>query len=162
MNRTSPLPLPTAFLLRDAVSDDAPALAAILRGWIESTPWFPNLPAPQADVSFLGHKIASETVRVAEDAATGAVLGFLSREGDYVSCLYVDGAAQNRGVGRALIQEAQTACDRLSLWTFQANDQARAFYDAMGFAQVQCTDGSDNEEKLPDVEFLWQRDGSAQ
>jgi putative acetyltransferase len=48
--------------------------------------------------------------------------------------------------------------DRLSLWTFQANEGARRFYAREGFAEVRMTEG-DNEEGLPDVLLEWVRDG---
>ena len=45
--------------------------------------------------------------------------------------------------------------DRLFLWTFVANQKARAFYRREGFREVEQTEG-DNEEGLPDVRLTWE------
>ena len=43
----------------------------------------------------------------------------------------------------------------LGLWTFQVNKPAHRFYERHGFAVVRYTDGSDNEEREPDVRYEW-------
>jgi hypothetical protein len=43
------------------------------------------------------------------------------------------------------------------LWTFQRNAPARRFYEKEGFVAVRETDGSGNEEREPDVLYLWKR-----
>jgi hypothetical protein len=43
------------------------------------------------------------------------------------------------------------------LWTFQRNALARRFYEKEGFVAVRETDGSGNEEREPDVLYLWKR-----
>jgi GNAT superfamily N-acetyltransferase len=65
--------------------------------------------------------------------------------------------AQGRGLGTALLRVAQNTFDRLQLWTFQRNLQARRFYEAKGFTLVQETDGAHNEEKEPDALYRWTR-----
>ena len=64
--------------------------------------------------------------------------------------------ARRQGHGRALLDHAKARADRLSLWTFEANREALAFYAAQGFAETARTDG-DNEEGLPDVRLEWRR-----
>ncbi len=75
----------------------------------------------------------------------------------WIDQLYVLPTAQRRGVGKDLLQVAQNAFGRLQLWTFQRNAPARRFYEARGFALIQQTDGARNEEKEPDVLYLWTR-----
>ena len=41
----------------------------------------------------------------------------------------------------------------LRLYTFQSNEGARRFYERHGFAAVAFGDGSDNEEREPDVRY---------
>ena len=41
------------------------------------------------------------------------------------------------------------------LWTFQDNARARRFYEARGFVAEEFTDGAGNEEKTPDVRYVW-------
>jgi hypothetical protein len=43
----------------------------------------------------------------------------------------------------------------LELWTFQANQGARRFYERHGFEAIELTDGSGNEERTPDVRYAW-------
>jgi GNAT superfamily N-acetyltransferase len=84
--------------------------------------------------------------------APAAILGE-----DWIDQLYVLPEAQGRGLGTALLQVAQNAFDRLQLWTFQRNVQARRRYEARGFALIRQTDGAHNEEKEPDALYLWTR-----
>ncbi len=43
------------------------------------------------------------------------------------------------------------------LWTFQTNLPARRFYERHGFIAVRWTDGASNEERAPDVRYVWGR-----
>ncbi|MEO1312775.1 MAG: GNAT family N-acetyltransferase [Pseudomonadota bacterium] len=139
--------------LRRARPKDAATCAAILREWIDETPWFPTLHPPSADVRFLEKKIPQMTV--SGDPARG----FIAVEDDYVSCLYVGRAHRQDGLGRALLEDAMARNTSLRLWTFQANTGAQRFYLRAGFTEAQRTDGADNEEKLPDIEYVWHAGG---
>ena len=141
--------------LRPGTDADADALAAILREWIDETPWFRSPHPPASDPLFTLRKIRDGVVTVAD---TGQPAGFLALEDSYISCLYVATQARGAGLGRALLDHAKSQRPALSLWTFQANDRARAFYRREGFRETQHTDGSENEEGLPDVELRWERD----
>ena len=144
---------PFRLRLRPACPGDAPACAAILRQWVDETPWSATPHPPQADTPFVALKIDAGAVTVAE--RRGRVAGFLALEGDYVACLYIDGAHRGRGLGHRLLKRAKRQRARLSLWTFQANAAARRFYEREGFVEHQRTDGHDNDEGLPDVEYVW-------
>ena len=96
----------------------------------------------------LGRRAAAETV------------GIVAFRRDWIDQLYVLPKAQRSGIGTALLGIAQQSCDRLSLWTFQRNTQARRFYEARGFRLVRETDGAGNDEKEPDALYLWTREGS--
>lgn len=138
--------------LSDATPEDAPALAAILREWIDATDWMPKVHGPDEDEGFLRHLIATRVVRVA--TLDGAPAGFLARQGGEVDALYVAARHRGRGIGAALIDEAKGE-GALTLWTFQANTRAIAFYRRQGFTEGQRTDGSRNEERLPDLRLDW-------
>jgi hypothetical protein len=43
----------------------------------------------------------------------------------------------------------------LQLWTFASNLAARHFYEQRGFTATEQTDGADNEERAPDVHYVW-------
>lgn len=62
-------------------------------------------------------------------------------------------------MGRLLLERARRDVDTLELWAFQRNEGACRFYEAHGFVAVRFTDGADNEEREPDVRFVWQRSG---
>lgn len=142
--------------LRPAQPGDAAACAAILREWIEETPWFPRLQPPAADIRFIAAKVAANQVIV----AGARPRGFLALEGSYISCLYVARAYRSAGMGAALLDYAKTQAGELRLWTFQANTRAQAFYLREGFVEGSRTEG-DNEEELPDVEFVWTAGGTS-
>jgi hypothetical protein len=45
----------------------------------------------------------------------------------------------------------------LQLWCLQANARAQRFYEARGSHAIRFTDGADNEERMPDVRYRWDR-----
>lgn len=90
-------------------------------------------------------------------AADGpAVVGMLVLAPGRVEQLYVAPDRLGEGIGRRLLDLAKArAAGPLELWTFQANDRARRFYERNGFLAVEATDGSGNEEREPDVRYRW-------
>ena len=73
-----------------------------------------------------------------------------------VEHLYVRPDAQRVGIGAALLEAAKARRPAgLRLWVFQRNHGARAFYARHGFAEMELTDGADNEEREPDVLLAW-------
>jgi ribosomal protein S18 acetylase RimI-like enzyme len=62
-----------------------------------------------------------------------------SREGQgEISALYVDPSRWRAGVGRALMDEAlvrlrAAGCEEVTLWCFEDNARALAFYTKLGF-----------------------------
>jgi GNAT superfamily N-acetyltransferase len=139
--------------LRPAAPEDASALAGILGDWVRETGWMPVLHSREEDLGFLGHLIATTDVTLAED---GPPLGFLALDGEEVRALYLAPAARGRGIGRALLDRAKAARPRLSLWVFEANPRAVAFYGREGFRVAERTSGAGNEEGLPDLRMVWE------
>ena len=88
------------------------------------------------------------------------VLGFAACDGEELDALYVAEAARRQGVGTALLERLKAKRDRLTLWTFQANEGAQRFYRREGFAEVERTNGTRNDEQLPDVRYVWHREDS--
>ncbi len=140
--------------IRAATPEDARATGAILTEFVETTPWMPRLHSADEDRGFCATMIERGWVRVIED---GGVVGFIARNEAEVNALYVAQSFRGRGVGTALLRNAQAARDDLSLWTFQDNLGARRFYAAHGFHEVSRTDGQQTDEKLPDVQLEWRR-----
>ena len=102
--------------------------------------------------------LPNDEVWVAE--ADGAVLGFLAlhrdAEGDWVSQLYLRPGRWRQGIGTALLEHAKALRPGgLLLWCFQVNARGRAFYERHGFRVARMTDGADNEEREPDILYVW-------
>ena len=142
-------------MIRTATEADAQAIAAILGGWCRDTAWMPKLHSAADDLGFARHLITTGVTRV---VATPDVLGFLARKDGEISALYLAPAARGMGHGAALLAEAKSACPELVLYTFQANTAARRFYAREGFVETARSDGSDNDERLPDVRLCWQKE----
>jgi GNAT superfamily N-acetyltransferase len=86
----------------------------------------------------------------------GSVVGFsaVSARGDctFVEHMYVSPQEVGHGIGTALLRHILAVAEPpIRLYTFQANSRARAFYERFGFVPVRFGDGSDNEERCPDV-----------
>ena len=99
--------------------------------------------------------VPEREVWLAEDAE-GRPLGVLVLDGDWVDQLYVEPASTGMGLGSRLIQLAKSRRpDGLQLWTFVSNTAAQRFYLRHGFVVAEITDGSGNEERAPDIRFVW-------
>ena len=94
--------------------------------------------------------------RVTVALVAGTVVGVLalSTKGEttWVDQLYIHPAHVGQGIGSALLAFAVAAAPAsVRLYTFQQNNRARRFYERKGFVAIQFTDGSNNEEKCPDI-----------
>jgi GNAT superfamily N-acetyltransferase len=148
MNRTT---------VRPATPGDAARVAELHLGARRSAmPWLAQ-PHPDEEVRAWVRSVLvpSGTVTVAE--LDGHVVGFVAAGDGWLEHLYVDPAAQGRGVGSLLFAQAQAALPLgFDLWAFQRNVRALAFYASRGCVEVERTDGSTNEEREPDVRLRWQ------
>ena len=91
------------------------------------------------------------------------VVGVLALAPGWVEQLYVHPRAQGRGIGSALLDVAKARNPAgLQLWTFQVNVGARRFYARHGFVEAEHTDGANNEEREPDIRFVWDGAGRGQ
>lgn len=86
----------------------------------------------------------------------GQVLGLLVLNGPELKQLYLEPDWRGRGLGDRFIALAKAQRPAgLSLWTFQVNAAARRFYERHDFCEAEQTDGSRNDEREPDVHYLW-------
>lgn len=145
-----------AFCISDASEGDCKALASILGGWVREMAWLPVLHSPEEDEAFVARLIRSHLVRVARDSA-GMPIGFLARRHGDIAAFCVRTDWRGKGIGQALMAEVKAAEDRIAIWTFAANTSALNFYARQGFGEVERTDGSGNEEGLPDIRMIWRR-----
>jgi GNAT superfamily N-acetyltransferase len=149
---------PTELLLRPAVAEDGPAIAALYTATrVAAVPQMP--PAVHTAAEDVAHFSAlivdgEHEAWIAEQ--DGRLLGFAVLTATWLDGLYVHPDAQGRGVGTALLQLAQAIRpDGLGLWVFETNAPARALYLRHGFVETEHTDGSGNEEKAPDIRMDW-------
>jgi GNAT superfamily N-acetyltransferase len=147
-------------VLRPAQPGDAEAVAAV---WLRSfDAALPTVRRAHSDdevrwwvreVLLPGHD-----VWVAE--ADGVVVGLLALSEGWIDQLYLDPAWRGQGIGDRLVALARRRQPAgLQLWTFQVNESARRFYERHGFVAAEETDGTGNEEREPDVRYVWR--GSA-
>ncbi|SMC49892.1 GNAT family N-acetyltransferase [Primorskyibacter flagellatus] len=144
-------------ILRPARSLDAGKIGGLMSDGNAANAWKPHLHSAAEDISYCAKMIDCGWVTVAcEDRL---LLGFIARQEDYVHALYVSAQARGSGVGRMLLDDAKIGRNRLKLWTFQHNIAAQRFYLREGFTEDSRTDGHSNEEKLPDIRYIWARKG---
>ncbi len=86
----------------------------------------------------------------------GHVVGLMVLGGEELKQLYLDPSWWGRGLGDQFMNLAkEQRPDGLTLWTFQVNTSAHRFYERHGFIAVERTDGLRNDEREPDVRYLW-------
>jgi GNAT superfamily N-acetyltransferase len=144
-------------MLRQLKLADMDAAARVHRTALDrALPTLAGFHTPEEDRWFFRERVFT-TCEVWGAFDGDAMTGMIAFRDDWIDQLYVLPEAQGHGLGTALLQVAQKASDRLQLWTFQRNTQARRFYETRGFALIQQTDGTRNEEKEPDALYLWKR-----
>ncbi len=141
-------------VLRPATPLDAGRVGAILSAWIDETPWMPRIHTRAEDIAHADMMVQRGWVTVSE---CETITGFLARDKDDIHALYIAPDARGQGIGTRLLADAMQHHDHLTLWTFQANTRAQAFYERHGFTETDRTDGAGNDEGLPDIRYQWQR-----
>jgi GNAT superfamily N-acetyltransferase len=147
------------YLVERARPPDIDRCAAILNDWIDGTHWMPRVhDHDNVRAHYHQHVAVEREIFVCRQRAD--VIGFMAiADPGLITALYVDSGYRRQGVGGQLLAQAKRRCPSgLTLWTFEANTAAQAFYQGHGFYEAVRTDG-DNEERLPDIRYRW--DGSA-
>ncbi|MEU6355589.1 GNAT family N-acetyltransferase [Streptomyces sp. NPDC047072] len=145
-------------VIRRATGPDAAATADVyLRSF---TAALPTVTRPRSDDEVRDYirdvVIPHRETWVAESVAEGRVVGLMVLNADLLSQLYLDPGWRGRGLGDRFVALAKDrAPGGLHLWTFQVNKPAHRFYERHGFVAEEYTDGSGNEEKEPDVRYVW-------
>ncbi|WP_211193911.1 GNAT family N-acetyltransferase [Pyxidicoccus fallax] len=142
--------------VRRLLLDEMDAAARVHRMTFDQRlPWLSGLHTPAEDRAFFREHVFSHCE--VWGAFQGELLGFIAFRSGWLDQLYVLPAHQGSGIGSTLLGIATQRHPRLQLWTFQRNEGARAFYERHGFVAVRFTDGSENDEKEPDVLYAWRR-----
>jgi ribosomal protein S18 acetylase RimI-like enzyme len=98
--------------------------------------------------------IKENKVFLAVDKPSETVVGLLAINGSRLNQLYIHNDYQKTGIGSRLLNLAkELSPGKLELFTFEVNNNARAFYEKHGFKIVGR--GFENEENLPDIKYEW-------
>ena len=136
---------------------DAAAIAAVFSRSFRLLTFLPMLHTVDEDRRFI-ESIILRNCEVTVAQSGKDIVSFLAREKEEIRLLYTDPAFIRSGAGTLLLEAAKSAdVAALELWCFQANIRARSFYEGRGFLATRFTDGSGNEERMPDVRYRWQR-----
>ncbi|HEY6716010.1 MAG TPA: GNAT family N-acetyltransferase [Reyranella sp.] len=147
----------TRFRCRRATWDDAGGIAAVFSLSSRLLTFLPMLHTGEEDRRFIENVILKECEVVVAEGDPG-IVSFLARNGEEIRLLYSHPDFIGSGAGSLLLDAAKkSSVVALELWCFQANERARRFYEERGFRTVRFTDGRDNEEKVPDVRYRWER-----
>jgi putative acetyltransferase len=131
------------------------AAAAVFRSAMLTVPCFdPALHSAEEDRSHWREQLYPNCDIIGAFADHGLV-GQLALSPGWINQLHVHPDWQGQGIGSALLDAAKSRSADLQLWTFQANVNARRFYERHGFIAVEFTDGARNEERLPDMRYRW-------
>ena len=142
--------------LRPALPPDAAAVADVyLRSFDAAMPTVRRAHSDDEVRDWIRHVlIPAGYAWVAE--VDDQVVGLIVVRDGWIEQLYVDPAWQRRGTGAQLLTLAKEhQPSGLQLWTFQVNRPAQQFYERQGFSAVERTDGSANEEREPDLRYVW-------
>jgi GNAT superfamily N-acetyltransferase len=135
---------------RRAVPADVPAIAAVVNGWIDATPWFRRVHAPETIEGLVRDVLPRRVIWV-----IGApVAGYLSLDPaeNRVAALFC--ARTGEGLGKALMDVAKEGRTFLTLRTHVPNLAAQRFYRREGFVETGRAD-PEPPETVPEVVMEW-------
>jgi putative acetyltransferase len=145
-------------VIRQLTLADAEAAAKVHRAsFDERLPWLAGLHTPEEDRAFFANVVFNQC-EVWGSFEGDVLIAFIAFRENWIDQFYVLPDHQGRGAGSALLARAQCRFPLLQLWTFQKNAPARRFYERRGFRVAEETDGSRNEEREPDIRYVWQRE----
>ena len=129
------------------------------RAAVEMIPQPPVHTDDEVRAWFATHVVRDCELWLAEDGP-GMLAGILVLDGQWVDQLYVEPTLTGRGVGTELLRFAKRERPTgLRLWTFVSNTGAQRFYERHGFTEKERTDGRRNEERAPDILYVWEPAG---
>lgn len=146
--------MPTDLTLRPGSSADGAAIAGIQLAARRAAAMPPGVHSDDEVRAFLSGRLDEDEVWVAE--SDGEPVGYARFTETWLDDLYVVPPYARQGVGSALLDLVKARRPGgFSLWVFEMNAPARAFYARHGLVEREHTDGSDNEERMPDLRMEW-------
>jgi GNAT superfamily N-acetyltransferase len=142
-------------VLRHATVADADAVAEVFIAARDQQTYLPAVHTHDEHRQFVRDVVLADyEVWVAEDE--GRIEGMAALAGDELAHLDVHPRAQNRGIGTTLLEKTkELRPNGFFLWTHQPNTGACRLYERNGLVAAEYTDGATNEEKTPDVRYVW-------
>ena len=141
-------------IVRRALLADSAETAEVFLASRGTMTYLPRLHTEEDTRSFIAHIVRDLETFVA--VRENRIVGFLALRGDWLDHLYVHPSRFNTRTGTKLFAEARfQRPEGFQFWVFQQNAGARRFYERHGSALARLTDGSGNEEKLPDALYVW-------
>jgi len=144
--------MPTA--IRHARHQDDEEVAQVFLAARATMKYLPRLHTDQETRAFISRVVDGHETLVAE--RNGTIVGFAALRDDWLDHLYVHPSHFNTGTGSRLLAEAKRQRpEGFQFWVFQENAGARRFYERQGCSLAKLTEGSGNEENLPDALYVW-------
>ncbi|MFE5944523.1 GNAT family N-acetyltransferase [Streptomyces sp. NPDC056480] len=143
--------------IRRAGDADATAAADVwLRSFGAALPTVRRAHDDDAVRGWFTHVVVPEYETWVAVAGGDGVVGLLVLDEGALEQLYLDPSWRGRGLGDRFVELAKRQRpEGLDLWTFQVNAPARRFYERHGFVEAERTDGQRNEEREPDMRYVW-------
>lgn len=142
--------------IRRAVSADIAELAELfIASQADAVPFLRALHSDDETRAFIANQVFIECdVWVAVEGP--CIVGMMALNGTHLDHLYLLPGYYRRGIGTKLLDQAKQLSPKLlSLYAFQVNARACAFYETHGFIAVELGDGSANEASQPDILYEW-------
>lgn len=158
MNAAEPgRPADYVVLRRAGATDARPAADVWLRSFAAALPTVVSpRSADEVRDYFRDVVVPFRETWVADAGYRDGIVGVMVLADDELSQLYLAPGWRGRGLGDRFVGLAKERSPQgLTLWTFQVNKPAHRFYERHGFVAVEYTDGSGNEEREPDVRYVW-------
>ncbi|MBV9331748.1 MAG: GNAT family N-acetyltransferase [Alphaproteobacteria bacterium] len=140
--------------IRRATITDAAETAEVFLAARATMTYLPRLHSDDETREFISQVVRNCETFVA--IRNNRTVGFAALREGWLDHLYVHPSRHNHGTGSQLFAEVQfQRPEGIQFWVFQQNAGARRFYERHGCALARLTDGSGNEEKLPDALYVW-------
>ncbi len=142
--------------LRLAQAADLPACAAIVNDVIDETPWLPRTKTRDEIAALFTPDLLSRRVLLVAEAG-GEIAGYLSATPEgLIPALFLAPAYRRQGIGARLLDAAKAHFPGgLSLTVFEANAEARRFYEREGLVEDPSGRDEDTEEGIPMLLYRW-------
>jgi ribosomal protein S18 acetylase RimI-like enzyme len=142
--------------IRKAVASDVADVAELfIASQADAVPFLRELHSAEETRGFIANQVFPQCdVWVALDDEK--IVGMMALNASHLEHLYLQPGFYRRGIGTRLLAQAKALSpEKLTLYAFQKNARARAFYEHHGFAPIEYGDGSGNEAGEPDILYEW-------